>query len=696
MEMKDIQNKIVTCYGGSIAYGTNTPESDIDIRGIFCADEVSIRTPFFPIREVNLEDQEDGKMYELTNFMKLYCDMNPNILELLWVDESDILETSEAYKLLRHYAPQMLSKKVAFTFTGYALQQMKRIKGHNKWINNPQKVEPPVRVDYVKLQHNFTDSKLQARQFSLRDYNYGYLLVPYGNDIYGLINADQTCNTYNKDGSIKKFDYDFFRDEQKKQQPLMIVKLCEEDYKRDKETHSNYWTWKKNRNESRSSLEEKYGFDCYSGDTEFLTDSGFKSFDNITEKDLLATFNKDSEIEYHKYSEKFDSKYNGNMYHYTGTHYDCYVTANHQMVFRPYERNNGKPTHDNYVKAPAAEMPSCVQVLATPTPKTHSYKTDEILKEIEDVTSEQYISIMGWYLSDGSSYTNPKGYIRAYISQSKNSQLMQNAIKLANKGLMKRYKTKITKGGLQENIFTIRSDIARKLVTECGHGSKDKRIPNYMFNQTKRHMEILLRNMLYGDGTKRELKTKDNVYVYYTTNTLLADDVQRLGYLCGFVTAKWGPYTFETQHGTSVMYQVHIDMSSNQNKILYKQNLKIEKVSDLRVVCFTVPNHTLVTRRNGKISMHGNCKHASHVARLIRMGEEILTEGIVRVKRPDAKELLAIRNGEWSYAQLLDFAEGKDKLIRETLYKTSHLPKTVDQKLAAKVLMEAQDLCWNK
>ena len=77
-------------------------------------------------------------------------------------------------------------------------------------------------------------------------------------------------------------------------------------------------------------------------------------------------------------------------------------------------------------------------------------------------------------------------------------------------------------------------------------------------------------------------------------------------------------------------------------------------------------------------------------------GEEILTEGIVRVKRPDAKELLAIRNGEWSYEQLLDFAEGKDKLIRETLYKTSHLPKTVDQKLAAKVLMEVQDLCWNK
>lgn len=228
---------IVTCYGGSLAYGTNLLTSDVDIRGIFCADKKSIITPFFPVREVTLEDQEDGKLYKLTNFMKLYCDMNPNILELLWVDKKSILSTSEAYKHLRSYASQLLSKKVAFTFTGYAMTQMKRIKGHNKWINRPQAVEPPVRIDFMKLQHSF--SHMNHKDFNLRNYNEGYKLVPYGNNIFGLLKTSEQAGTCNRDGSIKKFEYESFSDEEKSAKPIAILKMCEDEYLAAKEVHSN-------------------------------------------------------------------------------------------------------------------------------------------------------------------------------------------------------------------------------------------------------------------------------------------------------------------------------------------------------------------------------------------------------------------------------------------------------------------------
>lgn len=260
MDQQNINNLIVKCYGGSLAYGTNTPISDIDIRGIFCADKVSIMTPFFPVNEVNLKDEQDGKLYELHNFMKLYCDMNPNILELLWVDESSILEVSPAYQYMKSYREQLLSKKVAFTFTGYAMQQMKRIKGHNKWINNPQAIESPVRSSFVKLQHNFSDTNIRTQDFSLLDYNNNYKLVPYGNDIYGLI-VCAGASTVNKDGSIKKLEYETFTDAEKKTHPLMILKMCEEEYLKAKENHKNYWDWKKNRNETRSVLEESFGYD---------------------------------------------------------------------------------------------------------------------------------------------------------------------------------------------------------------------------------------------------------------------------------------------------------------------------------------------------------------------------------------------------------------------------------------------------
>ena len=72
-------------------------------------------------------------------------------------------------------------------------------------------------------------------------------------------------------------------------------------------------------------------------------------------------------------------------------------------------------------------------------------------------------------------------------------------------------------------------------------------------------------------------------------------------------------------------------------------------------------------------------KHAYHLVRLIRMCREVLMTGKVIVKRPDREELLAIRNGAWSYEELIAFAEREELLLNE-LYNTSTvLPKVPDQ-----------------
>lgn len=72
-----------------------------------------------------------------------------------------------------------------------------------------------------------------------------------------------------------------------------------------------------------------------------------------------------------------------------------------------------------------------------------------------------------------------------------------------------------------------------------------------------------------------------------------------------------------------------------------------------------------------------DCKHASHLVRLLRMAREILETGKVLVKRPDAEELLAIRAGAWTYEKIISFAESENKNLEE-LVKTSSLPKTPD------------------
>jgi predicted nucleotidyltransferase len=249
-------NLLCKHYAGSHAYGTSLPTSDVDFRGIFVADPLNIRTPFYHIEEVSDASEEDTKFYELNQFMKLTMDGNPNIVESLFVNESDVVYSTPAYELLRSYANELLSSKIAFTYSGYALSQLKRIKGHNKWINQPQEVKAPQQVDFISLVHNFGGKKMF--KLNLHEYEYGFRLVPFSGDTYGLYNVDGYQPFHSNTGVLIT---DYEGDSHELGTPLFIIKFNREVYNAAKDLHANYWTWKKNRNEKRSELEEKYGYD---------------------------------------------------------------------------------------------------------------------------------------------------------------------------------------------------------------------------------------------------------------------------------------------------------------------------------------------------------------------------------------------------------------------------------------------------
>lgn len=250
-------NMIVKHLAGSLAYGTNLPTSDIDYRGVFCADPINLLTPFYTVREATDKDEEDTKLYELAHFMKLTLDCNPNIVETLWVDEEDITFSTPAYEFLRSHRSEFLSSKIAFTTSGYAISQLKRIKGHNKWINNPQTVEPPRQIDFISLVQNFMPEKMF--KLSLEDFRYSYRLIPYGHNVYGLVEA-KAYSTFSDDYTLNTV-HDDNDSLQSKGVPLAILKFNKEEYNLAKDKHANYWTWKNNRNETRSALEEEHGYD---------------------------------------------------------------------------------------------------------------------------------------------------------------------------------------------------------------------------------------------------------------------------------------------------------------------------------------------------------------------------------------------------------------------------------------------------
>ena len=251
--MKD--NMLVKHYAGSLSYGTNLPTSDVDFRGIFCGDPVNILTPFYTVRECDDANEEDTKLYELAHFFKLCLDCNPNIIETLWVEDSDITFRTEAYDIIRDHRADFLSSKIAFTTSGYAFAQLKRIKGHNKWINNPQPVDPPTPKEQVSLVQYFGADKML--KFNIDDWNEDHELIPYGGDVFGVVPA-KGRRLFDRFG---KLNTDWKGSREDLPPAIMIVKFNKAIFKEFLEKHINYWTWKKNRNEARSELEEQWGYD---------------------------------------------------------------------------------------------------------------------------------------------------------------------------------------------------------------------------------------------------------------------------------------------------------------------------------------------------------------------------------------------------------------------------------------------------
>ncbi len=71
-------------------------------------------------------------------------------------------------------------------------------------------------------------------------------------------------------------------------------------------------------------------------------------------------------------------------------------------------------------------------------------------------------------------------------------------------------------------------------------------------------------------------------------------------------------------------------------------------------------------------------KHASHLVRLLRQGLEIMETGRLTVLRPDAQELLAIRNGAWSYEKVIDYVQKMETKL-DGIEERSPLPANSDK-----------------
>jgi predicted nucleotidyltransferase len=126
---------------GSHMYGTSTPQSDIDRRGV-CVPPRNVVMGFAHRFEQQQFEQEDTIVYGLTKFMQLASTCNPNIIELLFAPADCVDIWHPTWERLFQHRHKFLSALAADTFTGYACGQLKKIESHRGWLLNPPKHKP--------------------------------------------------------------------------------------------------------------------------------------------------------------------------------------------------------------------------------------------------------------------------------------------------------------------------------------------------------------------------------------------------------------------------------------------------------------------------------------------------------------------------------------------------------------------------
>lgn len=123
---KRLGNRIILMgLGGSYAYGTNNENSDIDFRG------VTLNLPSDLLGLTEFEQYEDANtdtvIYSFNKMIKLLLECNPNIIELLGLDDSQYLIKTELGQKLLDNRHLFLSKRAAKSFGGYAGAQLRRL-----------------------------------------------------------------------------------------------------------------------------------------------------------------------------------------------------------------------------------------------------------------------------------------------------------------------------------------------------------------------------------------------------------------------------------------------------------------------------------------------------------------------------------------------------------------------------------------
>jgi len=257
------QNTIFMTVAGSRAYGTSTPTSDWDYRGVCIIPDKSLYfgTGLNKFAQMDKGFEDDRVVYDIRKFIGLAIECNPNIIELLFTDEQHHITTSKWFDKIIEHKDKFISKNAKYRFSGYAFAQLKRIKRHRGYLMNPPKKKPE-RSDFgLPEQKLITADNMGAYQWLIANLLKGTL---------DYLNISEELREELKDvnyiGAVQRGIPDHCWNEVQDltgaSDKWIESMMHEKAYINSLNEWNSYQTWQRNRNESRAKIEKRFGYDC--------------------------------------------------------------------------------------------------------------------------------------------------------------------------------------------------------------------------------------------------------------------------------------------------------------------------------------------------------------------------------------------------------------------------------------------------
>lgn len=366
---------------------------------------------------------------------------------------------------------------------------------------------------------------------------------------------------------------------------------------------------------------------CLSDDTRIMTNNGLKSRNELDpEKDLIATFNKDTgALEYQKAIRKYEYAHNsidGNdapLKRFLTNKIDMLVTDNHKMLFAPRVNKKGQAEEWKVDEAKNVKVRSRFRACFDSW-----VGTTEDKKEYFGIKTEDFLKIAGWYASEGWRVVDKKRKNKVYRVGIAQSPSANPLVFKHIKGILEKYNICNMYPSRDDAFYisnTTNKQLTQYLSENFGHGAESKKIPSEIKNMSQENLRILLKALVDGDGNERpatkKKATKKQYFTYFTISKQLRDDVLeilfKLGYSPKFIKRK-NPFSEKCKD----IYNIY--WSDNENIGRFptlasrdmgkKPQVTRQVIFDVpykgTVWCVEVPNHFILTERNGIFGIHGN------------------------------------------------------------------------------------------